>query len=384
MTPYLFQTLREENYGLVSLAFTLTLLFGMLVNYGFHFNIPQKLALLRDNTEEKEQIINELICTRLFLSFVMVVIIWLCSRYLGLFQGYSIILVFSTVQLLNDALYPMFILQGFDRLSWLSKANAVSKLLYVLLVVMFIDSPEDAKWVNFILGGSGFVVHGGLLVFIYRAESIKPRWVEFKRIKYWLTNNFQFFFSTVAGHITVNGGTIILKSFVDNTELGYYALTQRVAILLRTVPVFITQAIIQNATRLYADDRSKFDSYLKNSQRNGLIITFMVCFLLAITSKWVVRILAGEYIPLSSNLLIILSALPFLGMFNVSNMIRVLVAEEKYILSKANWITAVFMVIICSIGSYYHGSYGLAFALVIVEIFNFLILHYYLVKRGLK
>lgn len=383
LTPYLFQTLGEDQFGLVGVALTVILLFGMLVNYGFNLTVPQTLAVIKNDTVAKQDLINEAIITRLLISLVVAVILIVGTQYLGFFQEYSLILAFSVIQLFNDALYPIYILQGFDRLSWIAKANAVSKLLYLGLVIVFVNSPSDAIWVNFLLGGTGLLVHGFLLYLVYRSESIKLKLISLSRIGFWLTHNFQFFLSTVAGYITINAGTIILKNFVENAELGFYTLSQRVAILLRTVPVFVTQAITQEASRLYTQDRQKFEDYLRKSQRNGLLITFAVCFSVAILSKYVVRILAGEYITLSANLLSILSFLPFIGMFNVSNMVRIYVTQQKYILSKANWITTVFMLLVCSLACYYFGSYGLAVGLVSVEIFNYAIHRLYLVKAGL-
>lgn len=381
LNRYLFQTLGEEQYGLVSVALSVVLLFGMLVNYGFNLNIPQKLAIIKEDTIAKQDLINEVTITRLALSSVIAILMVLSTTYFGLFEGYSIILVFSLVQLFNDALYPMAILQGFDKLSWIAKANAVSKLLYLGLVILVVSAASDAKWVNFLLGGTGLLVHGTVMLLIYRTEGIRLRWVAFSRIKFWLWSNFQFFFSTVASYILINGGLIVLKNFVSDAELGFYSLGQKVAVMLRMIPIFITQSIIHNASRLYEQDKKEFESYLKRSQRNGLLIAILICFVAAASSKWVIRVLAGEFIPLSANLMAILCLLPVIGMLNVSNMIRILVADQKYILSKAIWITTGFMLVSSLLGSYYFGSYGLAVALVLAESFNYLV-HFILLKAA--
>lgn len=381
LNRYLFQTLGEEQYGLVSVALSVVLLFGMLANYGFNLNIPQKLAIVKDDMLAKQDLINEVTITRLVLSSGVAILLIVSTTYLGLFKGYSIILAFSVLQLFSDALYPMIILQGFDKLSWIAKANAVSKLLYLGLVVLAVNAASDAKWVNFLLGATGLLVHGIVIILIYRAESIRFKWVAFSRIRFWLWSNFQFFFSTVASYILINGGLIVLKNFVSDAELGFYSLGQKVAVMLRMVPIFITQSIIHNASRLYEQDKKEFESYLKRSQRNGLLIAILICFVAAASSKWVIRVLAGEFIPLSSNLMSILCLLPVIGMLNVSNMIRILVADQKYILSKAIWITTGFMLMASLIGSYCFGSYGLAVALVLAESFNYLV-HFILLKRA--
>jgi len=381
-TPYLFQTLEEENYGLVSLAMTLVLLFGMFVNYGFNLNIPKKLAVIGSNHQAKEELINEVLVTRIILAIVVAILLLVSIKIFGAFAGYSIILTYSLIQLFNDALYPLFILQGFDRLSWIAKANALSKIAFLGLVLMLISSPVDAAWVNFLLGSTGLVIHGGLLLFIYRKESMQVHWVSTQRIWLRLVENFQFFLSTVASYILINGGFILLKSFVSDAELGYYAIAQRVVIMLRMLPIFITQSILQKASKLYENDEKGFNNYLKKSQRNGLFITVLVCLIVAIFSKWVVRILAGEYIELTANITSILCLLPIMAMLNVSNMIRILVSDQKYILSKAIWVTTVFMLVLSFIGCYYYGSYGLAISLVLAEVFNYAINRYLLIKNG--
>lgn len=381
ITPFLFQTLGEEQYGLVSLGLTIVLLFGMLVNYGFNLNIPKKLALLGGDKKATEALLNEVVITRILLCLVMIFALLLSLSYLNLFEGYSIIIIFSMVQLLNDALFPMFILQGFDRLSWISKANFISKLIYLGLIILIIKSPQDAKWVNFVLGSTGAAVHGILLFLIYKKEGFSFYWVGFTRVKALLVDNFHFFSSTIAAYILINGGFILLRNFVSDAELGFYALAQRVAILLRMVPVFLTQSILQNATRLYKQDRVKFETYLNRAYLNGLLVTFSIGILLAVSATWVVRILAGEFIPISADLMRILGFLPFLGMLNVKNMIKILVAERKHILATAIWSTTILMLVMATIGAYYWGSYGLAFALIVAEIFNFWI-HLFLLKRA--
>lgn len=381
-TPYLFQTLGEEDYGLVTLAQTVIMLLGILVSYGFNLNTPKQLALIKDNLMLKQELVNQVIIIRLILAFLCIGLLFILIYFLGLFPAYHTILFLSCVLLVNEAIFPMFISQGFDKLSWISKSNAVAKILYLGLIVLIIRDSSDAKWANFLMGSSALSINLFLLIYIYKKESIRFQWVAVSKVKHWLVNNFQFFSSTIASYVLVNGGYLLLSNFVDKSELGFYALAQRVSILLRMLPVFLTQSILQKATRLYEQDNVKFEEYLKRAYYNGVFITFSIGLVLALTATWVVRILAGEYIPLSANLMRILGFLPFFGMLNISNMIRILVTEQKHILAKAIWITTIVMLVLGSIGCYFFGSYGLAWVLVVAEIFNFWINRHLLLKEG--
>jgi O-antigen/teichoic acid export membrane protein len=179
----------------------------------------------------------------------------------------------------------------------------------------------------------------------------------------------------------VYGGFILLSSFVSDTELGRYALAQRVAFLLRMIPVFLTQSILQHASRLYDSDKEQFRNYLTKSYKGGLALTFTVGVVFSIAAPWIISVLAGEYIIYSSSILSILSFIPFFGMLNVINMVTILVAEQKEILAKATWITAIMMLVLSALGSYYFGGYGLAIALLLSELISFMV-HYILLKKN--
>jgi O-antigen/teichoic acid export membrane protein len=153
-----------------------------------------------------------------------------------------------------------------------------------------------------------------------------------------------------------------------------------VAFLLRMIPVFLTQSILQNASRLYDSDRTNFNIYLNKSYRGGLALTLFIGLAFSVVSPWIILVLGGEYVDYSANILRLLCFIPFLGMLNVANMIKILVAERKEILAKATWITAIFMLVVSAISSYYFGGYGLAIALLVAELFSFIV-HYVFLKK---
>lgn len=381
INPVLYQRLENERYGHVSLSLSIAMLLGIIVSYGFHLNGPKRLALLVKNKEQRSLLINEIIITRITLSFLVISLMLVATSLFNLFSDYALILSFSLVIVLGEAIMPLFILQGLDRLSLLAKANAVSKLGYLLMVFIFVKSVEDAKWVNFFYGSSTVLVNLVLLAYIYKRWSVKFEWVKANRVWTLLKDNFQFFLSTIAGHVSVHGGFILLKNFVEDEELGEYSLAQKVAFLLRMVPVFLTQSVLQNASRLYAEDRQKFNDYLSKAYRMGLAVTFVIGVVFMLTSPWVIRVVGGEYVEYSADVLRILSFIPFFGMLNVSNMVKILVAERKDVLSRATWATAVIMLVLSTIGSNEYGGCGLAVALLLSEIVSF-VLHYYLLKRS--
>ena len=372
VTPILFQNLGESEYGLVNLAFSIVMILSIIVSYGYHLNGPKRISLL-NTIEEKKELINEIISLRISLAFITTVLIYFLITFSNFFIGYENVIMFSLVILYSEALHPIFYLQGENNLSILAVTNAISKLIYVALIILLIKNPDDSFLVNLLFGGVLSIVYLVFWVSIFLKNNIRFAWPKADKIIYRIKENFDFFFSSIAGHISIHGGIIILSNFIDNIELGKFALAQRIGMLLRMIPVFITQAVLQNASVIHQNRKSYLNDYLNKFYLKGLLFTFVIGILVTVTSKWIIIFLSGEEILYSQEILSLLSFIPFLGMLNFKNIIKILVEEKKKILNKATWITVFFMISLSIIMSFYFGGKGLAIALLFSEFISFII-----------
>ena len=380
-TRILFERLGEAQFGLVNLALSIVLLLSISVSYGYHLNGPKRIALFRDDSSKKQTLINEIIVTRIIIAIGMAIFLFCLTYYFGFFKSYASLVYYSLILLFSQALFPMFYFQGNDKIAWFSLVNIFAKGAYLLLILLFIKTPNDATYVNFLFGFTALTVYIVFWIIIYKKEKIKWVWVSIHNIKKRFIENFQFFISSIAGHVSIHGGLIILASFVNNTILGEFALAQKIALLMRMVPVFFTQAILQNATVLFKKDKIEFNSYVNRIFIIGLSISFGMGLMVFLLSKWIIFLLAGSFVIYSETILKILAFIPFLSMLNFNNMIKILVDEKKYLLTRATWITAIVMLILATIGSYYYGGYGLSIALVLTEIVSFIVYSSLLTKN---
>ena len=380
-TRILFERLGEAQFGLVNLALSIVLLLSISVSYGYHLNGPKRIALFRDDSSKKQTLINEIIVTRIIIAIGMAIFLFCLTYYFGFFKSYASLVYYSLILLFSQALFPMFYFQGNDKIAWFSLVNIFAKGAYLLLILLFIKTPNDATYVNFLFGFTALTVYIVFWIIIYKKEKIKWVWVSIHNIKKRFIENFQFFISSIAGHVSIHGGLIILASFVNNTILGEFALAQKIALLMRMVPVFFTQAILQNATVLFKKDKIEFNSYVNRIFIIGLSITLGMGLMVFLLSKWIIFLLAGSFVIYSETILKILAFIPFLSMLNFNNMIKILVDEKKYLLTRATWITAIVMLILATIGSYYYGGYGLSIALVLTEIVSFIVYSSLLTKN---
>ena len=92
---------------------------------------------------------------------------------------------------------------------------------------------------------------------------------------------------------------------------------------------------------------------------------------MVLCSDLIIKFFASENIQYSSNILSIMSFIPFLAMLNFKNIIHMLIKDYKALLNKATFYTLIFMILTSIFLSYYFSGYGLAFSLILTEIFSF-------------
>ena len=377
-TPILFQILGEENFGLIQLAFSIVIILSIFVSYGYNLNGPIKIVQSQEAKKEN-LIISEILNLRLTLSG-LVFIISIPFIYFYPNNFYQKILIFSYVILLAEALNPLFYLQGINKILPQSILNFFSKSMYVILIILFISDVEDAYLANFFYGISISFLFFIFWMKLFLSSSTFNYSFSLKKIIINLKENLHLFLSSTSTHFTVNGALIILNLFVSNQELGRFSLAYKVAFILRMIPVFFIQSILQHATQIKDKSKDQFHKFLSNYFKFGLLTTLIIAIITCFFSDLIIEIFADEKIDYSSKILSLLSFIPFLAMLNFKNVVYMLVNDLKSKLNKATFYTLLLFLINSLILTNIYGGYGLAYSLLLTDIFSFLI-HYFLINR---
>jgi O-antigen/teichoic acid export membrane protein len=380
-TPLLFQILGDANFGLVQFSFSLLIILSIFSSFGYNLNGPVIISKEK-NHQEIEIYTSNVLLLRIFLS-VLVIAISFPIIFFFIEEKLFKILVFSFVILFSEALNPLFYLQGKNKIFPQSVLNFFSKFLYLFLIILFITDHNDSYLANFFYGISLIIFYVCFWIYNYSKSKLVSFNLSFSLFRNKLKNNFQFFLSSISGHLTINSALIILFFFVNEIELGRFALAYKIAFLLRMIPTFFIQSSLQNSSKLYSESIDDFKIYVKKYFYYGIILSFITGLLIISFSSYIIEIFANEKIDYSINILIILSFIPVLAMLNYKNMIYILVKDMKRTLNKASFFTLLFMLFFSITLSKLYGGFGLAYALILTEIFSFLT-HYYLIFKNDK
>jgi O-antigen/teichoic acid export membrane protein len=371
--PLLIQNIGVDQFGLVNLALSVIILLNILVGFGYNLSAPREIAINQGDKEALSHVVSNVFSGKILLAVIATFLILVGSFGFNLFQEYRMILVFSVLLLFSEATLPLWFFQGMEKMKLVSIANIFSKLLFLMGIVLFIHSPEQSKWVNFLMGFFGLGINLLLLAYIHSFLGIQFYRPEFSAIWKSLRDNSLLFFSNLASHISISGGLIILSFFAGAETLGMYSLAERVIMVLRLFPSFIFQAIIPNGSRLYTEDLPEFFVFIKSVYKKVLMVGLIISAGIHFAAPYIVQILSRSALEESVLYLRILALVPFLACLNVANVTMMMAADLRQLLFKASWLMCAFMLILSPILTSILGPVGLCIAIISTEIVVFLI-----------
>lgn len=371
--PLLIQSIGAEQFGWVSLSFSVIIVFNILVGFGFNLNAPREVALNQSNKEVLSQLVSNVFSAKILLATFSTALILIGAYGLNLFQGYQTVLVFSVFLLFSEATFPLWFFQGMEKMKLISIANVFSKLLYLLGIVLFIHDPVQSKWVNFILGASGLGINLLLLIYIHYALEIKFFKPKFLQLFTLLKNTWLLLLSNVTTHFYINGGFIVLSFFASATTLGMFSLAEKISMVLRMFPSMVVHSIFPAASKLLKDDLSAFISFLKKVSFVTLAVGLLVSLTVFGLAPFIIQLFSKSVWVDSISYLRVLAFIPFLACLNIMNVVIFLVNGQNNLMFKSSWIMGLIMLSNSILLTSQYGAIGLCYAMLSTEIVVFLI-----------
>ncbi|WP_143959322.1 oligosaccharide flippase family protein [Litoribacter populi] len=371
--PLLITSIGVDQFGLVNLALSVIILANIWVGFGYNLSGPREVAINQKNKLALSHSVSNIIFSKVFLAILAATVLLISIFGFGLFSEYQVILAFSIMLLFSEATLPLWFFQGMEKMKLISISNVFSKLLYLMGIVLFIHNPDQAKWVNFLLGFSAFSINLLLLLYIHYEMKIRFFKPDFRQIYQSLSNNILLFLSSFISHIAVNGGLIILSFYATAEILGNFSLAERVTMVLRIFPALVIQAIYPNASRLMQQGAEEVVVFVRKIYGLAILGGLILAFGFSIASPYIITLLSKSNLPEAVSYLQLLAFVPLLACFNIVNVLFMLITDQKKLFFKGSWIVCVYMLVVSVVLTQQFGPIGLCIALLSTELVSFVV-----------
>ena len=290
--PYLIRTVGMANYGIYAIVYSMVIYILEISNYGFTYSATRQVAQNRDNKECINSIFSSVLVCRLLLAALSAVFLVFLSLIVWN-RKYMIMVIFGLGIVIGDILNPVWLFQGMEKMRYMTIVNFVSKLLFTLLVFVFIKEQDHYIFIP-LLDSFGYILAGLLSIWIaYKEFGVKFHFPKMNEIVFQFKDGLYIFMSTIFMNLYRNSNTFILGLFVSEAAVGMYAGAEKIIKALQSVSVPISGALFPHLAESFKDHPLR-----ENINKLMRLVKPMTAFLL------VVCIIAYFFAPLMNKLLL--------------------------------------------------------------------------------
>ena len=235
--PYLTLVLGPEKFGLTQYAISLITYFQFFTDYGFNLSATRELAICRDDNQKISQIFSSVMFIKLCLCILSFIILLLIVMFIPKFNEDSYVYILTFGMVIGYMLFPTWLFQGLEYMRYTSILNIIGKIVFTVLIFIFIHDTTDYMLVP-LINSLGYILVGILGIYIALTKfNIKITIPSIRDIKYHLREGWYVFISTIAINMYTTTNTFLLGLLTNNTLVGYYSIAEKIILAVNITSI---------------------------------------------------------------------------------------------------------------------------------------------------
>lgn len=242
--PFLIVKLGIHNYGLIAFAQTIMIYISTFINFGFNVTGTKKISESRHNKKLTDEITSVIYAIK-FAIYLTILILLFCiylifSYFIVDMTLFYLILLYA-IATFYDVFFPVWYFLGKEQMLNISITNALSKLIFCILIFFFIENESNILLVPILLIGSNLFAISFPLFVLFKRERFKFLIPNKSQILSTIKDAFIYFMSDVMALIK-DRTNIIIISFLSMSSVAYFDIMQKIIELVRNIFVNFNNA----------------------------------------------------------------------------------------------------------------------------------------------
>lgn len=235
VAPYLIRVVGLEKFGLIAFSLSFSAYFSAVINYGFNITATRDISRLRNDLKQVSLIYNRVLISIGFLAISSgLIFAFLISYVPKLSNDFWLFAGAFFLTVMQSAL-PTWFFAGYERMGFIATLGAASKLAYIASLFVFINSPDDYIYVNFLYGVSALVTLLLSVILVRYYFGVKFVRVSFPEIVETLQSGFSVFVMQMAPALYNNSSVFILGLTASPAAVGIYSAAMKIVEVATTV-----------------------------------------------------------------------------------------------------------------------------------------------------
>lgn len=242
LIPYLTRVLGVTTYGIVAFGLSMVQIACVITDYGFALSATYQIAKNREDNTYVNKTIGAVVVCKLLLLVLVCICMLFYIHFQSKYEDYSTFFYLLIIPILGQTFQPIWFFQGLERMMYITLYTVASRLLYLGLVILFVESPDDLSIIATSNGFSQIIaaILGIILIYKLGYKIIIP---ELSFIKDVFMNSTEFFWSRAAVASYTAGGAFFLGLYSNPTQVAFYSAAEQLYRGAKTLFDPINQAL---------------------------------------------------------------------------------------------------------------------------------------------
>lgn len=384
--PYLTLVLGPEKFGLTQYAISLITYFQFFTDYGFNLSATRELAICRDDNQKISQIFSSVMFIKLCLCILSFIILLLIVMFIPKFNEDSYVYILTFGMVIGYMLFPTWLFQGLEYMRYTSILNIIGKIVFTVLIFIFIHDATDYMLVP-LINSLGYILVGILGIYIALTKfNIKITIPSIRDIKYHLREGWYVFISTIAINMYTTTNTFLLGLLTNNTLVGYYSIAEKIILAVNGLLNPISQALYPFISRtVKTDDKTRSIEFIRKITKIMTLVGIVLSAGLFIFAKPIILLLFGQSYVNSVIILQIISIVPLaVSLSTVFGVETMLTFNYKKAFTSIVMIGGIIDIVLGIILITLMKEIGIAISFATTEIFITIAMFIFLQRKGIK
>lgn len=225
--PYLSRVIGVDGFGEIAYAMSIIVFIETFTDFGFNYTATRDVARVRDNIKEVSIIFSNVFWSKLLLMIIGFLILCLLICFIPQFNRSKLILFLTFLYIPGHILFPEWFFQAMEKMKYITILNVISKVLFTLLIFLFIKEKNDYVWQP-LLTAIGYWVCGIVamwyIIFKFKIKIFPPSLIEiYASIK----NSWNMFITLVCPNLYTSLPVMYLRNIGGEIAVGFYSAGER-------------------------------------------------------------------------------------------------------------------------------------------------------------
>jgi len=293
--PYIVRIIGVEKFGVISFAQAIISYFIVIVTFGFNLYMPKEISINRDNINKLRDVFWNIMYSRILLCLLTGFLYIFLILFIKNFRNEFLVFLFTFGYVLSNVFLPIWFYQGIEKMTYIAVLNFLTKILQVILILIFVRLRQDYIFIPLIYSTSELILGIIAMINIVFYFNIKP--VRFKLLEVYsvLKDSFILFISSVSVSIYNKFPPIFLGFFAGNIYVGYYAAAEKLFFAWMAIQTQLTNTLYPYVSNMVKKETIKYAiNFIRKIFYLTLIFSGCVSLFTFIFAKYIILIIYGH------------------------------------------------------------------------------------------